>query len=287
MCFHEFLHLCRAIANREKVLYLCIMKDEQTRWTEVEHLPEWDEEFYHVYTAKKFGKWVMLKTLKPDLRDNPEMQQMLEREFDVRYNLAHPNIIMINDLEDVPGVGRCIITDDVYGDSLAKLMREGKVTADHIAKLRHQLVDALEYIQDNHLAHHPLRPENIIFTENVGNLKLIDVGFEQRSSLTPRDTSEDIYNYGLVLKQVLDSTGHPDSTLRHVAERCLDPNPKARYRDMQQLHLALENRRDRRMYLCIIAFLAAMVLLLLWLSSPWGPKSPQSPHVETPVEQVN
>ena len=37
----------------------------QEKWTEIEHLPEWDEEFYHVYTAKKFGKWLMLKTLRP------------------------------------------------------------------------------------------------------------------------------------------------------------------------------------------------------------------------------
>lgn len=262
------------------------MKNDETRWTEIEHLPEWDEEFYHVYTAKKFGKWVMLKTLKPDLADKPEMRSMLEKEFDVRYNLAHPNIVMINDFEDVPGVGRCIITDDVYGDSLAKLLREGKVTEAHVDKLRHQLVDALEYIQDNHLAHHPLRSENIIFTENIGNLKLIDVGFEQREALTPRDTSEDIYNYGLVLKRVLDATGNQDATLRRVAERCLDPNPSARYRDMQQLHLALENRRAKRMYISVIAFLIAMVLILLWLSSPWGPKQPQAPSVVTPAEST-
>lgn len=38
------------------------------KWTEIEHLPEWDEEFYHVYTAKKFGKWLMLKTLRPELK---------------------------------------------------------------------------------------------------------------------------------------------------------------------------------------------------------------------------
>ena len=157
------------------------MNNDQQRLNEIEHLPEWDEEFYDVYNAKKFGKWVMLKTLKADLRDKPEMQQMLEKEFDVRYNLAHPHIIMINDLEDVPGIGRCIITDDVYGDSLAKLLREGKVTKEHVSKLRNQLVDALEYIQDNHLAHHPLRPENIIFTENIGNLKLIDVGLTNAS----------------------------------------------------------------------------------------------------------
>lgn len=242
------------------------MKENEARWTEIEHLPEWDEEFYHVYTARKLGKWVMLKTLKPDLASKPEMQSMLEREFDTRYNLAHPNIVMINDLEDVPGVGRCIITDDVYGDSLAKLIATGKVTEAHIDKLRHQLVDAMEYIQANHLAHHPLRPENIIFTENVGNLKLIDVGFEQREALRPSDTASDIYNYGAVLKRALDAVGSTDPVLRHVADRCLASNPASRYKDMTQVHLALENRHANRIYISIIIFLALMVVLLIWLS---------------------
>lgn len=242
------------------------MDKNQPRWTEIEHLPEWDEEFYNVYTAKKYGKWVMLKTLKPDLKDNPEMQAMLETEFDVRYNLAHPHIIMINDLEDVPGVGLSIITDDVYGDSLAKLMQTGKLTQAHIDKLRNQLVDALAYIQDNHLAHRPLRPENIIFTENIGNLKLIDVGFEQRKSLSPVDTADDIYNYGLVVRQALDRSGIDDPTLRRVADRCLDPDPKRRYSSVHALRMALAGRNQRGFYSWIIVFLVAMILLLVWLS---------------------
>lgn len=246
------------------------MTDRQ-RWSELEHLPEWDEEFYDVYTAKKFGKWVMLKTLKPQYRKDPEMQAMLEKEFDVRYNLAHPNIIMINDLEEVPTLGLCIITDDVYGDSLRKLIRERKVTEAHVGKLRNQLLDAMEYIQTNHLAHHALRPENIIFTENVGNLKLIDVGFEQRRALTPRDTSDDIYNYGLVIKEVLDATEIDDPLLRRVAERCVDPDRSRRFRDIQQLRMALAGKQANRFYMAIIIFLTLMVLLLLWLSSPWSP----------------
>ena len=28
------------------------MDKTQPKWTEIEHLPEWDEEFYEVYTAK-------------------------------------------------------------------------------------------------------------------------------------------------------------------------------------------------------------------------------------------
>jgi serine/threonine protein kinase len=248
------------------------MNSETVRWTEIEHLPEWDEEFYHVYTAKKFGKWVMLKTLRPEYRDKPEYQAMIEKEFDVRYNLAHPNIVMINDFEDVPGIGRCIITDDVYGDSLRKLLDEGRVTDENIDKLRNQLVSALDYIQTNHIVHHPLRAERIIFTENIGNLKLIDVGFDQRSALTPSEASEDIYNYGCILKEVLEKSQKNDSLLRHIAEKCTAPDPKRRYHDIQELRLALENRKSNRLYIIVIAFLALMVVILAWLSSPYRPE---------------
>ena len=113
------------------------MKPTEERWTEIEHLPKWDEEFYDVYTAKKYGKWVMLKTLKSEYKGIPEYEAMIEKEFDTRYNLAHPHIVMINDFEEVPGIGRCIITDDVYGDSLRSLLDENKVRREHVESSRH------------------------------------------------------------------------------------------------------------------------------------------------------
>ena len=250
------------------------MTKEVERWAEIEHLPEWDEEFYDIYTAKKFGKWVMIKTLKPEYADDPCYQNMMEQEFDVRYSLAHPNIIMINDFEDIPGIGRCIVTDDVYGDSLRKLIDERRVRPEHVEQLRHQLVSALEYIQSKHIVHPPLRPENIVFTEGIGNLKLIDVGFEQRPSLSHQSTADDIYNYGKVLEEALSASDNMDATLERIAHKCTDPDPRRRYRDMQQVHLALENRRSSVVYLVIIAFLAVMVLILLWLESPWAPATP-------------
>lgn len=241
------------------------------KWTEIEHLPEWDEEFYHVYTAKKYGKWLMLKTLRPELKGQREYEDMIEKEFEVRYNLAHPHIIMINDYEEVPGLGMCIITDDVYGDSLAKLIKEKKVTDEHINKLCHHLVDALDYIQTNHLEHHPVSPSRIIFTENIGNLKLIDVGFDQKSHLTPADASEDIYNYGRVLLEALDSVDTPYPHLRKVAEKCVNPDPSKRYKDIADLRLALADRRSNRLYIMVIAFLLIMIGILLWLNSPYKP----------------
>lgn len=242
------------------------MNKNQPKWTEIEHLPEWDEEFYEVYTAKKYGKWVMLKTLRPELRDRQDCREMIEKEFDVRYNLAHPNIIMINDFEEVPGLGMCIITDDVYGDSLRKLLDKGEVTPEIKETLVYRLADAIGYIQQNHIVHHPIRPETIIFTEKIRNLKVIDVGFDQRAHLSPTAASDDIRAYGKILKEVLEKTGDRDSHLHRIADRCLSDDPHRRFRDVPDLKMALSGQSNKRLYLLIITFLAVMALILGYLT---------------------
>lgn len=248
-------------------------KNHSDKWTELELLPEWDEQFYDVYTGKKHGKWVMLKTLKPEFKDDPRFQTMIEKEFDIRYNLAHPGIVMINDFEDVPGVGRSIITDDVYGLSLRKLIDSKEVTDDHIHKLCTQMIDAMEYIQSNHIVHFPLRPETIIFTENINNLKLIDVGFDQRDTLTPAEATDDILSFGRILNEALDAAPSQNSQLRKVAQKCCSPNPKDRYRSIHQLRMALAQRSNNRFYITIIIFLLAMIGILLWVNSSKAPKA--------------
>lgn len=235
--------------------------DSQSKWTEIEHLPEWDEEFYNVYTAKKHGKWVMLKTLKPELKNVEEYRTMLEREFEVRYNLAHSHIIMINDLEEVPGLGLCIITDDVYGDSLAKLIEKRQVTPDIVSKIAHDLVDAIDYLQTNHIVHYPIRCETVIFTEKIFNLKVIDVGFDQKHALAPADVTDDIRAFGRVLTAALDACPECNDRqrLRAIAEKCTGPTP---YTSVQQLQLAVRGGSDRRLYIGAIAFLTVMVAIL-------------------------
>lgn len=229
------------------------------KWTEIEHLPEWDEEFYDVYTAKKFGKWVMLKTLKPEFKDDSERCQMMEREFEVRYNLAHSHIIMINDLEEVPGLGRCIITDDVYGDSLAKLIEKGEVNSDIVNKLAHDLVNAIDYLQTNHIVHYPIRCETVIFTENIRNLKVIDVGFDQKNALAPTDVTDDIRAFGQVMLAALDACSDANPRLRAIAEKCVGSQP---YTSVQQLQLAIAGNSDKRLYIGVITFLTIMVIIL-------------------------
>lgn len=238
------------------------MTSMSQKWTEIEHLPEWDEEFYDVYTARKHGKWVMLKTLKAELRDQPEYVEMLHREFEVRYNLAHAHIIMINDLEEVPGLGLCIITDDVYGLSLAKLISQGKVTSEIVKKIARCLPDAIDYMQANHIVHHPITSSTVIFTENINNLKVINVGFDQKNVLEPADAVEDIRNFGLILSEALDACPESNPRLRAVADKCISPTP---FRSVQQLQLAINGSSTSRLYISIIAILTVMVAILSYV----------------------
>lgn len=128
-----------------------------------------------------------------------------------------------------------------------------------------------------------MRPETIILTENVGNLKLIDVGFDQRSSLSAADATEDIYSFGKVLSETVAALPEAPAYLRKIAEKCMSPNPADRYRNIHELRMALAHRSDNKLYILIIVFLALMLELLAWLQSPWGPKRPDKTQTETEI----
>lgn len=251
------------ISKEEKKIPI---NDPTGKWSDLTLLPEWSEKLYDVYTVKKHGKWVMLKALKKEYADNPEYQALLEKEFDTRYNLAHPNIVMVNDLEDVPGVGRAIITDDVYGYSLRRLIDEKRLTPKIVRRLETQLLDALDYIESNHIVHHPISPDTIIFTEYQENLKLIDVGYDHSSALSEQDTKKDIESYGEVLSEVLDHLPASLPRLRKIADKCREGG----YHSITDVHLAIERRSSAQIYviLCILIAIFATILIVITASMP-------------------
>lgn len=251
------------ISKEEKKIPI---NDPSGKWSDLTLLPEWSDKYYDVYTVKKHGKWVMLKSLKAEYADKPEYRAMLDKEFDTRYNLAHPNIVMVNDLEDVPGVGRAIITDDVYGYSLRRLIDEHRLTPKIIRRLETQLLDALDYIESNHIVHDPITPDTIIFTEYQENLKLINVGYDHSDSLSDQDTKKDIESYGEVLSEVLDNLPTSLPKLKKIADKCKNDG----YRSITDVQLAVERRSSAQIYviLCIFIAILAAILIIITAAMP-------------------
>lgn len=238
--------------------------DPSGKWSDLTRLPEWEEEYCDVYTVRKHGKWVMLKALKKEFAASADHRAMLEKEFDVRYNLCHPNLVMVNDLEDVPGVGRAIITDDAYGYSLRQLIDERRLTPRIVHRLQTQLLDAMAYIQENHVAHHPLRAEDILFTEYNENLKIANVGYDRTATTSRTDTMDDIENYGRILNEVLDQLPTTLPRLRKIARKCAARD--AAYRTAADIQLDMEKRSSSQIYIFICLFIVIMTVLLIWFT---------------------
>ena len=249
------------ISKEEKSIPI---SDPSGRWSELTLLPEWEEELYDVYTVRKHGKWIMLKALKKEFRDNPIYKSIIEKEFDTRYNLAHANIVMVNDFEEIPGIGMAIVTDDVYGYSLRRLIDEKRLTPKIIQRLVSQLPDALEYIQEKHVMHLPITPDNIIFTEYNENLKLINVGYDHRDRLESQDTKQDIIDYGHLLNEVLDNLPEPLPALRKVARKAEDP--EGSINNIQELKMALRDRSRTSIIVWLLVFIVVMLGVLIWLN---------------------
>ena len=250
------------ISKEEKKIPI---NDPTGKWSDLTLLPEWGEKHYDVYTVKKHGKWVMLKALRREYADKPEYRRMIEQEFDTRYNLAHPNIVMVNDFEEIPGIGTAIITDDVYGYSLRRLIDEKRLTQKIVHRIQKQLLDAMEYIQENHVQHRPITPDSILFTEYNENLKLANVGYDQTDSLSEQDTRADIESYGKVINEVLDHLPTSLPKLRKIAGKCVNPNHP--YRTVSDLQLAMERRSSAQIYIFLCVFIVIMGVILAWLTT--------------------
>lgn len=246
------------ISKEEKLIPI---SDPTGRWSELTLLPEWEEDIYDVYTVKKYGKWIMLKALKQEYRDDPKYRAIIEKEFDVRYNLLHPNIVVVTDFEEIPEIGRAIVTDDVYGYSLRRLIDEKRLTPKIIQRLTTQLPDAMEYMQENHIKHPPITPDNIIFTEYNENLKLINVGYDHRDRLEPQDTKQDIIDYGRLINEVLDNLPEQLPKLRKVAKRASDP--EGNINNVHDLKLALIERSNSSALWVLLAFIIIMLGVLI------------------------
>lgn len=162
-------------------------------------------ESYSILSRATFdGKLVALKSLKPEYVGNPFYEDHLRKEYEIGRSLDHPNICPTLDFMNISGLGNCIVTQWIDGESLADLLqslpdrslslskrtghrsfrrfdRLGYRSKDFITKpvtrkILLELCDALEYLHRNQIVHRDLKPGNIMITKNGQNVKLIDFG---------------------------------------------------------------------------------------------------------------
>jgi serine/threonine protein kinase len=143
-----------------------------------------------------FGRWELLKFLKPELSHEAELLRQFRREGRALARLSHPNVVQVFAMYDLDAQP-CIAMEFLEGLSLsAELERAGgRLTQERAREL---LLDAARGLSAAHelgLLHRDIKPDNLFVTlpgkGRVAGLKLIDFGLATADKARPEALQQD------------------------------------------------------------------------------------------------
>lgn len=234
--------------------------------------------------AKRYGRWWVLKGLKPQYARQEMYRSLLKKEFDILISLQHPGIVGAASFEYVEDIGNCIVMEWIDGITLEEWISRGYNRADS-SKLIMQMLDAIGYVHKKQIVHRDLKPQNIMVTYNGGNIKLIDFGLADTDSHTilkqpagtpgyispeqaasrQTDIRNDIFSIGCILEKM--SVGREYA---HIIRRCKgDINRRyASAEEIKEEIVAIGEKKQRmksRIGYTAIAMAAAAVFTLYYI----------------------
>lgn len=217
-----------------------------------------------VYQGKKYGKWHIIKRIKPQFKDNPQYRELFLKEFDNGIQLDHPNIVRLEDKgEDADGLWYSM--EYVDGRPLSQMIQSGELVKNPrlVRNILEQLCDALTYVHKKQIVHRDLKPDNILVTYRGDNVKVLDFGLAYSDSYddhlvkagTPKyaapeqmtkgntvDQRADIYAVGLMLLEMTtgsladrNATTVSDPNIQQIIVKSTQQNPDDRYHDCREL----------------------------------------------------
>ena len=245
-------------------------------FTSYSELPS--EGFNLLFKAQRYGKWFVLKGLKPEYQRKEVYTRLLTKEFELGVQMDHPNIARTFSTETDPIVGPCIVMEYVDGCTLKEFLRQ-KPSQKVRMKIVGELLSAMSYYHSKQIIHRDLKPDNILVTRNGHNVKIIDFGLadtdyhgifkqpagsnkyaapEQVAGNVPLDCRADIYAFGKILRLLF-----PHAYGR-IARKCTQENRERRFSNAEEVLQHLQ--RQKRTMPVIIAFACIVGLALgAWL----------------------
>jgi TolB-like protein/Tfp pilus assembly protein PilF/predicted Ser/Thr protein kinase len=186
-----------------------------------------------VYLAHdtKLDRSVAIKSLPPEVKDNPKALSRFTREARVLASLNHPNIATIyEELEEAEGVSYLVL-EYISGQTLAERIAKGPLKLDEALTIALQIAEAVAAAHEHDVIHRDLKPGNIKITEE-NKVKVLDFGLakvvggevtDQQTTITepgrvigtpaymspeqargrPTDKRADIWSFGCVLYEML------------------------------------------------------------------------------------
>src|SRR5574344_78640 len=226
-----------------------------------------------LFKAMRFGKWCVLKCLKPEYANNPEFTSLLQKEFDIGYRFSHPNIVKMINFEVVENLGVCIVMEYIDGRTLKEWLHERKRSKKEIIDILRSIGSTLDYIHQIQVVHRDIKPANIMITNNGDHIKIIDFGLadadnyailkqpagtmryvapEQCDRNIVVDGRADIYSFGVIITDANSTLTHHSRILRKIAEKCCEQNRDHRYSNLSEIKWGDHTDKKNIVFMAII-----------------------------------
>ncbi len=219
------------------------------------------------YLLRRHGRLLLKKQLLPAFAHDERHRQALEKEFEVGFQLDHPNIPHYLEYH-----GDSLLMDFVDGVTLTDFLRQHP---DYFRKRQHarqfadELLSAVDYLHQQQILHLDLKPDNIMLTRIGNHVKLIDLGYCYQDShpFTTGGTAyyaapdkektpaSDIYSLGRIFSEM--GIGR-----KAMVAKCLSADATARYQSVGELKAAM--RASYRRWLALVAILLLLAGGLSW-----------------------
>ena len=220
-----------------------------------------------IYTATRYGRRYLLKTLSPEIASLTDYRLQQEQEFQLAVQLVHPNIAATYSLEEISGVGRCIVQEWIDGITLGEWLQT-KPSRAAKERVLNQLLDALEYIHGLQLVHHDLKADNILITRNGTNVKLIDFGLSAiDATLSPVNNN-------------------PELDIQSVQKIFPDICPGGLFANIAALRKAIYRRKSFVRLLPIFLSLILLVIAICFVYISWRERQIEQQRYEVMSAQI-
>ncbi|WP_282103978.1 serine/threonine-protein kinase [Methylobacterium sp. 37f] len=124
------------------------------------------------------GDVVAIKTVRPELGQDPAVLSLFKREASALHNLNHPAIVryFLFSIDQDLGLPY-LAMEYVEGAGLSKMLRQTPLTADQAFTLLHRLATGLDAAHEFGIIHRDLSPDNVLIPHGeVAKAKIIDFG---------------------------------------------------------------------------------------------------------------
>ena len=121
----------------------------------------------------------VIKTIKPQLAEDEDLQARFQREAQVAAKMGHPHIAALHDFAFTDNGMAYIVMQYVEGENLRDFQRSGgQLSVPQVVEIGRQALDALAYLHDKQFVHRDISTDNMMigWPDGKPRVTLIDLG---------------------------------------------------------------------------------------------------------------